>query len=137
VYDPCTGSWTTELLDIGDKIVPDLTKIPVSEVHCQSIDFNGQEYTNLPPRMWSAVIHKTNNQKSMIHFGGLGNKNHPKIEILDLSTFTWSLPDLSAYDNKDLPFVKNPRWGHTACIVPDYDPDKVILFGGRQQRTIL
>jgi len=132
VYDPCTRSWVTDIVDKGEKLVPELTKIPVSQVHCQSIDFTLEEHTHVAPRMWSdAVLHKTNNKKSMIHFGGLGiGKSHPKIEFLDLSTFKWSLPDLSAYHNKNLPYVNIPRWGHTACIVPDYDPNKVILFGG-------
>jgi len=62
----------------------------------------------------------------------LGGAEPPYIHALDLATFTWTIvkPKNKLRDSEEIPYVNKPRWGHSACIVPTWNSDKVVLFGG-------
>jgi len=102
-----------------------VTKIPLKTAPESPVGYHpGRTF------MRASVVHTAKNgTKTMYLFGGA---EPPYIHALDLATLTWSIvkPKNKPRDSEEIPYVNMPRWGHSACIVPSWNPDKVVLFGG-------
>lgn len=130
VYDITTGTWETAQLDVS-VTAENSPQLTFHEISGALVPFSPE--VNRSPRMWHAAVLHTDSKgkKSAVVFGGAGARdNFPGIEIFDLATCTWSRPDPKNFAGRKLPYIHESRWGHSACIVPAWDPNKVVLFGG-------